>query len=143
MTDDLIRKLEALLQQPIPHHYLHAIEEYPSSLRDARRAVDDSDAEGFVCQVEFLNNLKDVLFLNVEARSDSVVDPAGFEILWPEQFLVIGESGGGDYYCIDAAEEIAGVVQFDHQAVQFEVVADSIDEFVDVLEETFCSTTED
>lgn len=140
MSDNVVRQIGELLNQPVPDHYLKALAEYPEWPGKTRRALDESAAEGLVCQVEYLNDLSDVLFLNLEARSDSVLDPAGFEILWPEQFLIIGESGGGDYYCIDAGNDVDGVMQFDHQAVQFEVIADSIDEYIEVLRETFCGS---
>ena len=51
---------------------------------------------------------------------------------------IVGETGSGDYYCIDAGREVEGVMQYDHQSVQFEVFADSIDEFIEMLEDTFC-----
>ena len=51
--------------------------------------------------------------------------------------MVIGETGDGDYYCVDLDGEHAGVLQFRHHAVEFETLADSLEEFVDMLTESF------
>ena len=42
---------------------------------------------------------------------------------------MIGETGEGDYYCIDVDGEHTGVLQFRHQEVDFEILTDSIGEF--------------
>lgn len=142
MSNDAIHQLEQLLGQRLPENYLLAMKDYPDSLTRACRSIDDSEMEGFVSEVEFVRDFECVLYLNVETRSDSVQEPGGLEFFWPEQFLVIGETGGGDYYCVDVEGEVEGVMQFDHQAVQFDVVADSLQEFVEILEETFCDFEE-
>ena len=143
MPINAIQQLEELLGKKLPADYLLALDDYPDSLKHARRSIDDSEMEGFVSQAEFVQSPDCVLFLNLETRSDSVQEPGGLEFFWPEQFFVIGETGGGAYYCIDVDGDVDGVMQFDHQAVQFEVVADSLQEFVEILEETFCSIPED
>ena len=51
--------------------------------------------------------------------------------------MVIGETGSGDYYCIDVDRQEEGVIQFDHQSVSFDVIADSLSEFIEILVETF------
>ena len=66
-----------------------------------------------------------------------MTEPEGLEFFWPEQLLIIGETGSGYYYCIDVDCEEEGVIQFDHQSVSFEIVADSLDDFVELLVETF------
>ena len=121
----------------MPPAYLQFLDAYPESLRQARRALDDSDSEGTVAEVELIADLPAVLEINLEVRADSVPEPDGLEFYWPEQFLVIGETGSGDYYCIDVEGDVDGVMQYDHQNVGFEVVADSMDEFVEMLVETF------
>ncbi|MEZ6123222.1 MAG: SMI1/KNR4 family protein [Planctomycetaceae bacterium] len=86
--------------------------------------------------MELISDLVSVLQINLEA-ADSVPEPDGLEFFWPDQFLVIGESGDGDYFCMDAGEEVTGVMQFDHQSVTFELVADSLSDFVTMLVHTF------
>ena len=137
MSDDTIEQLTKMLGCSLPDYYLQRLRNYPAQLRTAMRAIDDSDREGCVADVEFIASLTSVLELNREARSDALVEPGGNEIAWPEQFLIIGESGSGDYYCIDVEGEVNGVMQYDHQAVEFEVIADSLEEFVEMLTETF------
>ena len=51
--------------------------------------------------------------------------------------MIIGESGSGDYYCIDVDGDVDGVMRYDHHAVEFEVIADTMDEFIEMLTETF------
>lgn len=137
MTSEILRQLEADLGSPVPAEYLNLLDSYPQSLKHAMRAIDDSDAEGTVADVELLADLDAVREINREARTDSVPEPGGLEFFWPEQFLVIGETGGGDYYCIDVDGDVNGVMQYDHQNVGFEVVADTLEEFVEMLVETF------
>lgn len=137
MNPDILAQLSELAGSPPPDWYLNFLLDYPDSLKQARRSIDDTEMQGFVCQAECLSDAPDVLQLNVEVRSESVEGPDGMVFFWPDQMLVIGETGFGDYYCIDVEQEVAGVIQFDHQAVQFEVIADSLDEFVEILEDTF------
>ena len=137
MTTEILEHLKSLCGATVPHDYLQFLAAYPDSLRSATRALDDSDSEGMVSDVELIADLLSVLQINLEARADSVPEPDGLEFFWPDQFLVIGETGSGDYYCIDVEGEVEGVMQYDHQNVGFEVVADSLDEFVEMLVETF------
>lgn len=137
MTAEFLQQLTLMLGKPVPNDYLKFLNRYPDSLTHARRAVDDSDSEGTVSDVELLADLPSVLEINREARADAVPEPGGLEFLWPEQFLVIGETGSGDYYCIDVDGDVDGVMQYDHMHVGFEVIADTLDEFVEMLVETF------
>lgn len=137
MKPEILAQLTELAGTPPPDFYLRFLESYPAVLKAARRSIDDSDQEGFVCQAELLCDPADAVILNEEARSESIESPDGMIFFWPDQMLIIGETRYGDYYCIDAEQEVKGVIQFDHQNVQFEVIADSIDEFVEILIDTF------
>lgn len=137
MNPETILQLTELCGSAPPDPYLALLQSYPDSLRHAMRAMDDSDSEGSVADVELLQSIDVVLALNCEARSDALVTPDGEEILWPEQFLIIGESGSGDYFCVDVLGEVEGVIQYDHQAVEWHVCAESLDEYVEMLVETF------
>lgn len=141
MSAEIIAQLEQMVGTPLPPAYLKLQSHYPEELRAARRAIDDSDAEGCVHQVELLDDWRGVLFLNQESRADSILEPEGHVFFWPEQLLVIGETGGGDYYCLDTESPDDEVIQFDHQATEFEVIADSLKEFVTILKETFLEET--
>ena len=137
MSLDAFSELETLCQAPVPTTYRALLMHYPEALRGAVRADDGSDAEGLVSDAELLADPVDVLRINREVRLDSILDPEGREFRWPAPFLVIGETGDGDYYCIDASGEHESVLQFRHHAVEFESVADSIDEFIELLVECF------
>ena len=137
MSDLTTSQLAEMLGCPLPDNYLQLLNNYPPQLVTAMRAIDDSESEGRVSEVELMESLSMALELNLEARGDSLVRPDGIEIAWPDQFLIIGESGAGDYFCIDAAGDVEGVMRYDHQAVEFEVIADSLNEYVEMLTETF------
>ena len=137
MSLDAFSELETLCQAPLPTACRAVLMHYPEALRGAVRADDGSDAEGLVSDAELLADPVDVLRINREVRLDSILDPEGREFRWPTPFLVIGETGDGDYYCIDASGEHEGVLQFRHHAVEFESVADSMDEFIELLVECF------
>ncbi len=137
MSFDALSELEALCQARIPPACRVVLTDYPAALRGAVRADDGSDSEGLVSEAELLADPAEVLRINREVRLDSILDPEGREFRWPAQFLVIGETGDGDYYCVDTAGEHEGVLQFRHHAVEFEPVADSMDEFIELLVECF------
>ena len=67
----------------------------------------------------------------------------------PETYLVIGETGDGDYYCLDTSGEQPGVLQFLNQPAEFECVTESLEEFVEMLvlafteEDNGCLSDED
>lgn len=137
MSFDALSELETLFQAPVPTAYRVVLTNYPEALRGAVRADDGSDSEGLVSEAELLADPAEVLRINREVRLDSILDPEGREFRWPAPFLVIGETGDGDYYCVDTAGEHEGVLQFRHHAVEFEPVADSMDEFIELLVECF------
>lgn len=137
MSLDAFSELETLCQAPLPTACRAVLTDYPDALTGAVRADDGSDVEGFVSEAELLADPVEVLRINREVRLDSILDPEGREFRWPTPFLVIGETGDGDYYCIDASGEHEGVLQFRHHAVEFESVADSMDEFIELLVECF------
>ena len=143
MSFDALSELETLCQAPVPTACRVVLTDYPKALRGAVRADDGSDSEGLVSEAELLADPAEVLRINREVRLDSILDPEGREFRWPTPFLVIGETGDGDYYCIDAAGEHEGVLQFRHHAVEFEPVADSMDEFIELLVECFVTGIDD
>lgn len=143
MTPEIRQQLETMLETQIPEWYLDFLQNYPQSLKTACRALDESNAEGFVRDVELCEDPADILFLNQEAREDWVPTPDHAELYWPPQMLIVGETGFGDYYCIDAMEEVQGIVQYNHQDVTFEQITDDLQEFVIILEDTFCDAATD
>lgn len=137
MNSDAISQLENLCHAPIPPACRAVLMNYPEALRGVPRADDGSDSEGFVSEAELLADPAAVLRMNQEVRKESILDPDGHEFCWPMTFLVIGETGDGDYYCVDTAGERQGVMQFRHHTVEFEMVAESMPDFIDLLFECF------
>lgn len=137
MSHDPWQQLARLCSAEIPSAYRSLLGAYPESLRKIPRSDDGTAAEGFVGDVELLADLSDVLAINREARACAVRDPAGNEFTWPDQLLVIGESGTGDYFCVDTAADTGEVLRYLHCPNEFEVVADSLAEFVEMLQEAF------
>ncbi|MEZ6062067.1 MAG: SMI1/KNR4 family protein [Planctomycetaceae bacterium] len=138
-----LRQLAQLVGLHVPAEYLTLLQNYPAELLAAMRAADGSDLEGTVSAVELIAEPEQVLEINREARSGPVLKPSGEEFFWPQQLIVIGESGTGDYYCIDATGEHDGVLLFEHQPVEFAQVSESLDDFVDLLIENFAPSTND
>lgn len=141
MTPEHLLLLEEMCETVIPAEYLQLLNSYPPELRMANRADDGSDAEGTVPDVEFFASSSEILKINQEVRQGTILDPEGQEFRWPDQLLVIGETGDGDYYCLDTDGEHEGVLQFRHYSVEFEVIADSLNEFVEMLSDAFVSRT--
>lgn len=137
MDPALHRELELICDASLPEAYLSLMSSYPESLRRCERAGQGDISAGYVSQVELLSDIADVIEINREVRYETIPDPDGNEFRWPDQLLVIGETGEGDYYCIDVDGEHAGVLQFRHQEVNFEILTDSLDEFVKLLDEAF------
>ena len=137
--DGILQQLEAMCGAKLPHEYVEMIGNFPQQLRDLPRSESGDESEGLVSQVEFIACLNDVLEINQEVRKDSIAGPDGQLFEWPEQLLVIGENGEGDYYCIDTDKEHEGVLQYRHQTLEFEQISESINEFVELLMDAFCS----
>lgn len=137
---ELWRLLEATCGSAIPDDYVALLQAYPPQLQVAQRSSDAAADGSVVADVELLSSLSDVLEINREARLCCITDPDGEEFCWPEQLLVIGETGTGDYYCVDVSGEHQGVLQYLHQSTEFEQVAESLEEFVELLSEAFCGT---
>ena len=142
MISEAISELESLYGSPVPVGFRAVLTEYPSALLGVFRADDGTDSEGLVSETELLSDPMDVLKINREVRRESVLDPEGREFRWPPTFLVIGETGEGDYYCVDMNGEHEGVLQFRHHAVEFETIADSLDEYIEMLVECYVTRDE-
>ena len=134
-----INAIQELTGFTIRDDYAQLINAFPSQLMNIQRADNGSDAEGQVNNVELMNGMTDVLDINHEVRLGSVEHPDGHEFFWPDQVLAIGENGEGDYYAIDLAGEYMGVLFFDHQRVEFEEITGSLDEYVELLQESFAA----
>lgn len=137
MSEELLRHLAWLCGDDVPASYLSLLAHYPPQLLAAVRSDDNPDDDRCVADVELLARLADVIAINEEARAISLLNPDGEEFFWPEQLLIIGETGSGDYYCLDVTGECPGVLQYRHQPMEFEVIADTLEEFVELVLSAF------
>jgi len=143
MGSECLADLERLCEATLPADYIELLNGYPPQLLCVVRAEDGSASEGMVSDVELLADPIRVVAINREVRLGTVHDPDGNEFRWPDQLLVIGETGDGDYYCVDCDGEHPGVLQFRHHPVEFEFIADSLQEFVELLLESFAGNSND
>ncbi|MFM7039853.1 MAG: SMI1/KNR4 family protein [Planctomycetaceae bacterium] len=144
MLPAIRRELEEICGAPLPALWLQLIAEYPTELRLARRSDDDSDdEEGCVGDAELLADPADILALNREVRATPVPDAHNREFLWPARYVVIGESGDGDYYCINADDPDCGVYQFLHLQVRFKRLTSGFSEFLEMLVDAYLDFDDD
>ncbi|MCH2212297.1 MAG: SMI1/KNR4 family protein [Fuerstiella sp.] len=130
-------EIQELTGLPLRKDYKQLLDKFPPQLLNINRADDGTEREGLVSSVELLSDSADVLDINNEVRSESVMHPDGTDFQWPDQVLVIGENGEGDYYCIDLTGKYPGVLFFDHQLVEYEEITESLEEYVELLLESF------
>jgi len=133
MRTEIRCQLEELCGYPLPAAWQQLISNYPPALLAAIRGEVDLQDEGTVAEVELLASDSAVLQINLEVRCGTFLDPSGHEFRWPAAYLVIGETGDGDYYCLDTAAQTVAVLQYRSQAVTFENAAESLEEFVELL----------
>ena len=142
MSRESLKQLEALCGGPLPAAWIRLMKHYPEVLRTALRSDDGDLADGTVSRVELQVSWKDVVALNHEVRKSLILDPNNEEFHWPQQLLVIGETDEGDYFCLDTTSEHAGVLQFKHLEVEYDELTESLDEFVEMLIESYVTDRE-
>jgi len=114
MTDADLAKIETELDIELPDYYRAFVQNYPPLLL----AIPNGP---YLCELS--NSAENVIQLNRLVRTFN-----SFE--WPDEYLVIGESGCGDYYAIDIDDEDSSVYLWNHEQGDF-----SDDEEVDSLPE--------
>jgi hypothetical protein len=143
MLPAIRHELEILCNGPIPDRWVQLISSYPDELRSALRSDDGSDEEGTVSDAELLADPADLLAINREVRSTNILDPANRPFSWPVRCLVIGESGDGDYYCLNADDQDCGVIQFLHLPVRFKRITANLEDFLEMLFQAYVDDDED
>ena len=102
--------------------------DYPAALQDLIR----HNGIG-VCEFEFCNEPQLLAEFNEEVRCGLIYDSEGVAYDWPAEFLVIGDNGHGDYYCIAVNDPDCNVLYFDHQLGEFFEMQETLASFVDCL----------
>ena len=112
MTDDDLDRIEARLAVQLPPEYRRFAADYPPDLDADTRNHDIFDsADRVIAETEFL-------------RVGSVP-----EMPWQSSFVVIGDSGCGDWYFLDLDEAPAPVKEWNHETASFDHVAASINDW--------------
>lgn len=109
MTSDDVDRIEARLGVSLPPEYREFVIDYPADL-----GVCASDHE--------IWNQADAV---IEA-TDRLRLGENPDVTWPYNMVVIGDSGCGDYYCLDISQFPSPVVCWNHEISEFECVASSI-----------------
>jgi hypothetical protein len=101
----------------VPIEYLRFVADYP--------ILPDDFAD--VREREVFADVQKALVVNLEVRRRPPVDGAA----WPDQYFVVGESGCGDWYCLDTSHSPAPVVCWNHETAAFEPTAHSLSAFLE------------
>ena len=96
MTESEIRELEKATQCRVPTSYGNVLLDYPARLTELAVQMGDHEPE------ELFSTKKSLLDANVNDREY-------MQTIFPSDFLVIGQSGCGDYYAIDTTKSEAPV----------------------------------
>jgi hypothetical protein len=114
MTAADIAEIEGALGFRLPNCYRAVVLNYP-------KALADTEAPDF----GLFDTPAAVIDANLEVRKNGY-----FGQPWPDEYVIIGENGCGDYYVIikNAAEFTVGFA--DHEAMECNQFASSLDDFV-------------
>jgi hypothetical protein len=97
VTTEDFERIEKELSLSLPVAYREAL----------ARPEFQNEAAGFM---EFTGDADEVIGLNLEVRQEGF-----YGVKWPEQYLVIGEDGAGNYYFTDVNRERPAVFLADHE----------------------------
>jgi hypothetical protein len=116
----------------LPEHYRQYIASLPA--RFASEPISAADIAE-ICEHEFLNDQTKIEAANAEVRSFTANwtphPPEAHN--WPDDYLVIGDSGCGDYYCISRSGSFPGVVAYEHEMASFTPFAPDFDAYYEAM----------
>jgi hypothetical protein len=114
----------------LPENY----RQYLSSLRGRLERVGFGEPDfNDIAENELMFELSRIESLNSEVRSIKAFwsleqTEAGY---WPDDQLIIGGRGNGDYYFISKSGAFSGVRSFSHECLEVEEYARSLDDYFD------------
>ena len=114
MTSDDIATIELALGFSLPQPYVDVVTNYPTALAD-------TEAPDF--------GLFDDPSLVIDANR-IVRDDGYFGEQWPDQYVIIGENGCGDYYVVTKTAAKFSVGFADHEAMECNPFASDLEDFV-------------
>lgn len=111
MTQADIARIEAELGISLPAPYCEFVLAYPQSLREAKFAYNQEPASAsFV-----FDNPQLVIDLNRGMREPGLLVMDGETAPWPNEYLIIGADGGGNYWCVKLGGRSKAVWFFEHE----------------------------
>ena len=110
----------------LPNHFVTYVRTLATRL--ASEGFSPSDAADIAAH-ELISDNTRLALLNDSVRGFSTHWLAEWEEPgpWPEDHIVIGENGAGNYYCISRSGLYAGVLEYDHEYREFVPRADSLE----------------
>src|SRR5262245_61779732 len=118
MTQQDIDHIEGRLGVRLPSDYCTFMTSYPQL----------SKAVAGIAQHEILSDARSIIRENERVRAGELPLRS-----WPHDLFVIGDSGCGDYYCLDLSESVPAVVCWNHETGDFEETAPSLRAFLQQL----------
>lgn len=118
MLREDIELIERQLAVRLPAFYVGFVTEYP--------LLPPEQAD--IAELALFNNPRRVITANQQIRIEGLP-----EARWPENLLVVGESGCGDYYAIHLDGESEFILCWDHELSDFEITSHSIGAFLGQL----------
>lgn len=132
MTPEDIKRIEEKFSIVAPRDWVQVMLNYPEKL--ATLAMPDGS---LIREYDLCNDADFLIELNDEVRLEPITDGDYSLLEWPEPILVIGDDGGGDYFCLDVGDPEGLVWRFDHIRCQFYDYADSVTQYVAALIEAY------
>ncbi|PHS04347.1 MAG: hypothetical protein COA78_16780 [Blastopirellula sp.] len=126
MNESDIDTIEKLVGLPLPEEYINLLLEYPEALSSMK-------CDGMCAATgELFNKANRILRENKFVRSSkfNTEDAYGDLHPWKNHFLVIGDSGGGDYYAINLKNKKVVVYFWDHGTSKLEKHASSLEQHI-------------
>ena len=122
MKEAEIQKIESALKVQLPKYYRNFLLKHSEDLRAASeklplRALLHYDADSVISDNEQVRNTRDP-FVNQDTE------------MWPSKYLVAGNNGAGDMWCVDLTSDGREIWYFDHEGGGFEKSHDSFDEYM-------------
>ena len=119
MTEAGVRRIEEAFGARLPSDYRRLMMEYPRELLACGAS-----------EMELLNEPSRIIAENLRVRSGT----ESFSLIdWPPRYFVIGETGSGDYYCLNMKRASSPVMLFDQFGIQFKEHAPSLDEWLPAI----------